>query len=87
MRMKRVLILGLLVATSAWSASCKSEGGDDGPHLLFGTPEGIVEYSMDAGEQRVLIASPSKTDTLRDPAVSPDGRRIDVGRRSASETS
>jgi hypothetical protein len=43
--------------------------------LLYGASAGIVERSLEDGSERVIIAPPERS-SLRDPAVSPDGRTI-----------
>jgi Tol biopolymer transport system component len=68
-----------LLAAALLLASCSSSGengsGTSGS-LIFGTPDGIVEYTIESGETRVLVPAPSPTDTLSDPGVSPDGSLI-----------
>lgn len=45
--------------------------------LLFGTPQGIVEYRTADGTQKLLLAPVGGDGAVaRDPAVSPDGRRL-----------
>lgn len=73
MRWYSLMLCGLLAA--ALTSCGGSEGSGEG-FVLNGTTEGIVHRPADGGDVTVLVAPPGTTDTLVDPAVSPDGTRI-----------
>jgi len=60
----------LLVAATA----CRS--GHTSGRLLFAMPGGIFEYQIDGGRLQLLLAPVGGGVTIRDPAISPDGKRI-----------
>ncbi|MBI5285234.1 MAG: PD40 domain-containing protein [Chloroflexi bacterium] len=71
----RIAALYGMVALLALAAACSGDGGKG--RLLFGQSEGIVEYTLDGGAEKLLIAPIGGNNiTLRDPALSPDGKRL-----------
>ncbi len=72
----RIGALSGVIALLVLAAACG--GGDGGKgRLLFGQREGIVEYALDDGAEKLLIAPIGGNNvTLRDPALSPDGKRL-----------
>lgn len=68
-----ILLAGLATLTLT-ACGGKSYGGSGA--LLFGAADGITERQISSGKERVIAAPPTKQTALRDPAVSPDGRRV-----------
>jgi Tol biopolymer transport system component len=58
----------------AASPSRPSGSGGDG-YLIITKPEGLVEYALEDGSERVIV-EPQEQAFILDPAVSPDGGRI-----------
>ena len=56
------------------AAACR--GGSQGGRLIFAMPSGIFEYQIDGGGSKLLLAPVGGGVTIRDPAISPDGKRI-----------
>jgi Tol biopolymer transport system component len=73
---KRRMVLAVLVAVAFAGVFGCGGGAARSPRVLFGTPEGIVDRSLEDGDRSVLVPAAGLTTTLRDPAVSPDGSRL-----------
>jgi Tol biopolymer transport system component len=70
----RGLVIAALVL--AFVASACGGSASEEPVLLFGDTEGIISQPIDGSDYAILLPVPSRTDTFRDPALSPDGRLI-----------
>jgi Tol biopolymer transport system component len=66
-----VAACGLLLLSAT---ACR--GGHRGGQLLFALPGGIFQYQIDGGRLKLLLAPVGGGVTIRDPAISPDGKRI-----------
>ncbi len=80
MRLLRRALATLTAALILGAASGCGGGGDDqdgvAALLLLGDTRGIIEVDVEADTDRVLVAAPTTTTSLRDPAVSPDATKI-----------
>ncbi len=72
-------ILAIALSAAAMSVGAAACGGDaSGPgNLVFGQSDGIYEFSLSDNTQKLLFAPIGGNKiTLRDPALSPDGKRV-----------
>lgn len=76
--MRRLLLLATLAAAGLLSGGCifgNDSAGVPADTLLITRQEGIAEYQVDGGDEKLIIQAPPES-LLIEPASSPDGSRI-----------
>ncbi len=74
-----VLLAACMIAAAVWG--CGTQGADQGPGSLLllrpvGSQYNIFERQLADGTEHELLGSSERISGLRDPALSPDGKRI-----------